>query len=346
MSARAVISGIGAYVPERVLTNVELERMVDTSDEWIRTRTGIVERRIVSPGENVSDMAVCAAEEALKDAGMNAVELDLIITATSSPEMIMPASASIIQAKLGAVCPAFDLMAACSGFVYGLSVVDQFIRSGTYDSILLVGSDALSRHVDWTDRSTCVLFGDGAGAVVVRSTGDAVALRAADVPEQESRVGAGILSSYLSADGKGADFLKIPAGASAKPGSEESVTSGQHFIKMNGKEVFKFAARAIPEAIEKALEMAGLTTADVDHLILHQANRRIIDAAVERLDIDPQKAAVNIERYGNTSTASIPLVLYDLDRSGKLREGDIVVFVGFGAGLTSGANVIRWGKGG
>lgn len=329
MLYRAVIAGTGAVVPERILTNRDLESMVDTSDEWIRTRTGIAERRIAGLGENVSDMAATAGRLAMDNAGVRASDLDLIVVATSSPDTIMPSAACITQSKIGAACPAFDVMAACSGFVFGLAACAAFIETGAYETVLLIGSDALTRHVDWSDRSTCVLFGDGAGAVVLRrSSGDS-----------------GVLASYLASDGRGADLLKIPAGGSANPGSESTVSEGQHFIKMQGHEIFKFAVRAIPDAVKKALEMSGLSIDDVSYIVPHQANRRIIDAAAERLGIDSNRMVSNIERYGNTSTASIPIALHELEGQGKLNEGDILVFVGFGAGLTWGANVVRWGKG-
>ncbi|MCL5291090.1 MAG: ketoacyl-ACP synthase III [Actinobacteria bacterium] len=328
-SFRAVITGTGVSLPKRILTNRELESMVDTDDEWIKTRTGIEERRLVEPDENVSDMAAEAGVLALKEAGIEVSDLHLIVLATSSPDMIMPSAACMTQAKLGATCPAFDVMAACSGFVFGLSVGAQYIESGSFKNVLVIGSDALTRHLDWEDRRTCVLFGDGAGAVVLtRSNGEH-----------------GVLASYLASDGRGADLLKIPAGGSASPGSEKTLARRDHCIKMNGHEVFKFAVRAIPDAVEKALTGAGLEPKDIDYLIPHQANRRIIDAAAERLDIDLTKVVVNIERYGNTSTASIPIALDELNREGRLREGDVLVFVGFGAGLTWGANVVRWGKG-
>lgn len=329
MLYRAAIVGTGAVIPERILTNRDLESMVDTSDEWIRTRTGIAERRIAGPGENVSDMAATAGRLAMDDAGVRASDLDLIVVATSSPDTIMPSAACITQSKIGAICPAFDVMAACSGFVFGLAACAALIETGAYDTVLLIGSDALTRHVDWSDRSTCVLFGDGAGAVVLR----------------RSSGGSGVLASYLASDGRGADLLKIPAGGSANPGSESTVSEGQHFIKMQGHEIFKFAVRAIPEAVQKALEMSSLSIDDVSYIIPHQANRRIIDAAAERLGIDSDRMVSNIERYGNTSTASIPIALHELEGQGKLNEGDVLVFVGFGAGLTWGANVVRWGKG-
>ncbi|MHB0975904.1 MAG: beta-ketoacyl-ACP synthase III [Candidatus Aquicultorales bacterium] len=326
---KAAITGTGVYLPSRVLTNEDLESMVETTDEWITTRTGIKRRRIIGADENISDMAVEAGRAALDRAGLEPSDLDLIILTTSSPEMIMPSTACIAQAKLGASCPAFDLSAACSGFVFGLSVASSYIESGSYKTILLVGSDALTRHLDWTDRKTCVLFGDGAGAVVLeRSTGEF-----------------GVLSSYLASDGRGVDLLGIPAGGSANPGSEETLRERMHYIQMNGNEIYKFAVRAIPEVVERVLEETGLGLEDIDYIIPHQANSRILKAASERMGISEDKVVANIEDYGNTSTASIPLALDQLNGSGRLKEGDVLVFVGFGAGLTWGANVVRWGKG-
>jgi len=325
------IVGVGVHVPEKVLTNFDLEQMVDTSDTWIRTRTGIAERRVAAEGIATSDLAVEAAKAALDDAGITADEVDLILVTTSTPDMIFPSTACLVQSKLGiAGCAAFDLQAACTGFVYGFTVAAQFIETGMYKTVLLIGADAFTKYVNWQDRNTCVLFGDGAGAVVLRRVDD----------------GYGLLSSYLAADGSGADLLKIPAGGSALPGNEYSIENNLHYVQMVGGEVFKFAVRILPEAGTKALEKAGLTVTDVDYLVPHQANIRIINAAADRLGINKEKIIVNLERYGNTSTASIPLALYDLYASGGLKRGDVLLFVGFGAGLTWGANVIRWSEGG
>ena len=325
--ASAGIIGMGVYVPEKILTNKDLEKIVDTSDQWIRTRTGIKERRVVEGNTATSDLASMAAKSALKDAGINADEIDLIVVATSTPDMIFPSTACLVQEKLGIKgCAAFDLQAACTGFVYALTVASQFIESGMYKTVLLIGADAFTRHINWQDRGTCILFGDGAGALVLRKVDD----------------GYGHLGSYLAADGSGADLLKIPAGGSANPGSEYTVKNNLHCVQMNGREVFKFAVKILGEAAEGALKNAGLTIDDVDYLIPHQANIRIIDAAAERIGIKKEKLVVNLEKYGNTSTASIPLALYDLYREGSLKRGDILLFVGFGAGLTWGGNVIRW----
>lgn len=323
------IDGVGAYVPDKIMTNQDLERLVETSDEWIRTRTGISERRIIGAGVNPSDLGVEAARRALADGGLAPADIDAIIVATSSPDMIFPSTACVIQGKMGLDgVPAFDVNAACAGFVFGLSVASQYVGTGEFGRILFIGADALSRHVNWDDRGTCILFGDGAGAVVLG-------------PAEE---GFGVLASCLAASGAGADLLKIPAGAASLPGTKESVEEKAHCIQMNGAEVFKFAVRAIPEVTEKALGKAGLTPQDVTYLIPHQANIRIIKTAAQRLGLSMEKVVVNIDRYGNTSTASIPLALDEICRAGRLRRGDVLVFVGVGAGFTWGANVVRWHK--
>lgn len=323
------IAGLGSYVPQRVLTNLELEQMVDTSDEWIKSRTGIVERRLTEEGVTTSDLAFEASRRALQDASIKAEDIDLIIVATASPDMIFPSTSCILQKKLNVLnIPVLDVSAACAGFVFGLSVAWQYVATGTYDTVLFVGADALSHFVDWSDRNTCVLFGDGAGAVVLKKT----------------EPGYGILSSSLCADGSGAELLEIPAGGANLPGSKESVEKGLHFIRMNGNEVFKFAVRAIPEISKHALREAGLSVDDVDYFIPHQANSRIISTAAIKLGISPEKVVTNIDKYGNTSTASIPLALDEVWRRGELKRGDILLMVGFGAGLTWGANVVRWSR--
>lgn len=324
-AAGAAIVGIGTCVPERILTNEDLERLVETTDEWIVTRTGIRERRVVGDERN-SDLAAEAGLRAIADAGIEPKDVELLVVATSSPEMIFPSTACLVQAKMGLDCPAQDIMAACSGFVFGLATCDAFIRAGDYRTILLVGSDTLSRHVDYSDRGTCILFGDGAGAVV---------LTPADGDQ-------GVLASELFSDGTRADVLKIPAGGSAMPLSEQSVEERMHYIKMDGKEVFKFATRAVPEAVSAVVARAGITLDEVDFVVPHQANQRIIDAAADRLGLPRDKMVSNIGKYGNTSTASIPLALEELAVDGRLREGMTVVLVGFGAGLTWGATVLRW----
>lgn len=323
------IIGIGSYVPDRVLTNHDLEQIVDTTDEWIKSRTGIIERRVTDNGTTTSDLAFEASQKALSDAGMKASDIDLIIVATASPDMIFPSTSCLLQQKLGLKnTPALDVSAACAGFVFGLSVAWQYVATGTYKNVLFVGADTLTHFVNWQDRNTCVLFGDGAGAVIL----------------SKAEPGYGILSCTLASDGSGADLLKIPAGGANLPGTAESVFKGLHFIQMNGNEVFKFAVRAIPQVSKRALKAAGLTVDDVDFFIPHQANSRIISTAASRLRIDAKKVVTNIDRYGNTSTASIPLALDEIWQQGRLKKGNIVLLVGFGAGLTWGANVIRWSR--
>ncbi len=326
----AGITGIGVSLPDAVLTNSDLEKMVETSDEWIRTRTGISERRIAAPGKAASDLASEAALGAIASAGISPSDIDLIIVATVTPDMPFPATACIVQDKIGASrAAAFDLEAACSGFIYAMTVGAQFIETGMYETVLVIGSETLSRIINWKDRSTCVLMGDGAGAVVLQQ-----------VPE-----GYGLLGSYLGADGSGADLLKVPGGGSRCPASLESVVSGEHFLKMNGSEVFKFAVRIIGEAAERVLEKSGLTFADVDCYIPHQANYRIIEASARKFGLPMERVLVNIDRYGNTSAASIPIALFEGFQTGRISAGDIVLMVAFGGGLTWGASVMRWVKG-
>lgn len=324
----ADIVGIGISLPDKVLTNVELEKMVDTSDDWIVTRTGIKERRVVGPDTDVSDLAAAAGLAAIEDACIDPDEIDLVMVGTGSPEMIWPATACLAQKKMKlSDCAAFDLQAACTSFVYGLTTADALMSAGAFKNILLIGAEAITRFVNWEDRNTCVLFGDGAGAVVL----------------QTAEEGFGVLSSYLSARGSGADMLNIPAGGSGQVGSAETINENSHTIKMRGSDVFRFALKALPESVEKALKKAGLEVDDIDHFIPHQANKRIIESATERLGLPREKVVVNIAEYGNTSAASIPLALENIYSDGRLKRGDIVVLAAFGAGLTWGANVIRWG---
>jgi len=325
---RAGIIGIGSYVPDRILTNADLEKMVETSDEWIVTRTGISERRIAADDQAASDFAMAAGRRALASAGIEPKDVDLVICATITGDLPIPTTASIVQDKLGVPCsPALDLQAGCSGFIYSLCVADALVRSGVYERILVIGVDLLSRITDWTDRNTCVLFGDAAGAAVVAPVDD----------------GSGLLSFHLGSDGSGAELLKVEAGGSRLPASHETVENRQHYIYMNGREVFKFAVRIMGEAAVEALNRAGLTPEDVDVFVPHQANIRIIDAAAERLGMPAEKVYVNVGKYGNTSAASIPLALDEAYRSGAIKRDSVVVAVGFGAGLTWGATVIRWG---
>ncbi|SMB94807.1 3-oxoacyl-[acyl-carrier-protein] synthase III [Thermanaeromonas toyohensis ToBE] len=324
---RAGIIGTGSYLPERVLTNEDLEKIVDTSDEWIRTRTGIRERRVAREQEAASDLSLKASERALESAGVRAEEIELIIVATVTPDTLFPATACLVQDRLGAKKAAcFDLSAGCTGFLYALGVAQQFVACGTYQKVLVIGVDVLTKIINWDDRSTCVLFGDGAGAVVL-----------GPVPEEE-----GILSLYLGADGSGGPLLVMPAGGSRLPASLDTVTRKLHTIHMQGSEVFKFAVRIMGEASLKALEQASLTKEDIDLLIPHQANMRIIEAGMKRLGLPPEKVYVNLDRYGNMSSASIPVALDEAQKQGKLARGDNVLLVSFGAGLTWGAAVVRW----
>lgn len=330
MKVRSVgIVGVGSYVPENVLTNADLENIVETNNEWIVARTGIKERRQAGEGVPVSELCLVAAKRALEDARVKAGDLDLIIVATVTPDFIFPATACLIQAGLGAnKAGAFDLEAGCTGFMYALSVGSQFIATGMYSNVLVIGADTLSKLVDWTDRGTCILFGDGAGAVVLRPVED----------------GKGILSTVLGSQGDGGDLLKLPGGGSAFPTSEQTVRDRMHYIKMAGNDVFKFAVRTMGETAVQSLEQAGLTTADIDVLVPHQANIRIIDASVKRLGIDPSKVIINLERYGNMSSASIPVALDEATKDGRIKNGDTVVMVGFGAGLTYSACTMKWCK--
>ncbi|MDF9408104.1 ketoacyl-ACP synthase III [Pelotomaculum isophthalicicum JI] len=324
----AGILGIGTYVPERILTNTELEKMVDTSDEWIRSRSGICERRIAGPEQATSDLASNAARRALADAGTAPEEIDLVICATDTADMIFPATACLVQDRIGVKkkAGAFDLAAGCTGFIYALTVGSQFIAAGACRRVLVIGAETMSRVIDWKDRSTCVLFGDGAGAVVLGpvSTGE------------------GILATKLYSDGSGGPHLLLPAGGSRRPASSDTLNSRLHYLQMNGREVFKFAVRVMGEAAEEVIAEAGLNKSDVDFFIPHQANIRIIEPAARRLGVPMEKVMVNVDRYGNTSTASIPLALEEAVRGGRINKGDHVVVVGFGAGLTWGAVVIKW----
>lgn len=307
-----------------------MEKTLDTTDEWIRSRTGISARRVVDAGTVTSDLAAEAARRALQDARVEPAEVDLVVVATGSPDMLWPSTACVVMDKLGLACPGFDVSAACSGFVYALTVTGALIASGQYRTVLLIGADALSRHLNWADRKTCVLFGDGAGAMVlqaVQGQGD-------------------LIASVLGADGSGADLLKIPAGGNAIPPSTEAVAAGLQYITMNGPEVFKLAVRATCDAVRQVLGRAKLTIDEVQYLLPHQANQRITDAAAENLGLPMAKVPANIDKYGNTSTASIPLLMDELCKDGRLAAGDVVVLVGFGAGFTWGANVVRWSRGG
>ncbi|TET47840.1 ketoacyl-ACP synthase III [Candidatus Aerophobetes bacterium] len=328
MSLRKVkIAGTGSYIPQRVLTNADLEKMVATSDEWISSRTGIKERRIADENEAASDLAYHAARRALRDAHVKPEDLDMIIVATITPDMIFPATACILQERLGArKVAAFDLEAACSGFLYGLTVGNQFIATGMYDTILVVASETLSKIVDWQDRNTCVLFADGAGAAVIGPSSDS------------SR----IISTYLGADGGGADLVKVPAGGSRLPTSLQTVQNRQHYMKMKGNELFKTAVRAMIRAIYASLEEGNLKSSDVDYFIPHQANMRIIDAVVKKVGLSQDKVHINLEQCGNMSAASVAVGLDEAVRGGKIKKGDKVLLTCFGGGVTWASIVIEW----
>jgi 3-oxoacyl-[acyl-carrier-protein] synthase-3 len=321
------ITGTGFYAPDKVLTNFDLEKMVDTSDEWIITRTGIRERRIASQEQMTSDLGVEAGLAALKNAGLKVRDVDLIITATSTPDTIFPSTACWIQNKLGADhVPAFDISAGCTGFLYGMILAEGLILAGVNKRILLIGAELLTKVTNWKDRNTCVLFGDAAGAVVL----------------EESRDESGMLSSYWKADGKLGDLLSIPAGGSRIPTSAETIAQDLHYLQMKGNEVFKHAVKRMGEAAVVALKKAGLTTEDVDYLIPHQANIRIIEATGRRLKLLPEKVYINIHKYGNVSVATIPIALHELYAEGKLKKGTIIVMDAFGAGFTWAAIAYRW----
>lgn len=323
---KATIAGMGKYLPEKVMTNKDLEKIVDTNDEWIKSRTGIEKRRIAADDVPSSELGLKAARAALKNAELDAEDLDLILVATVTPNMPFPATACIIQDELGAnKAAAFDLEAGCSGFVYGLSVASQFIETGMYNNILVIGTETLSKIVNWEDRTTCVLFGDGAGAAVLKPT--------------ES---GGILASHLGSDGSGKDALYIPAGGSQKPTTEETVKNNEHYLVMEGNRVFKFAVKTMSKASLKVLKQAGLKKEDIDLLIPHQANTRIIDASAKRLKLESDKVYVNLPEYGNTSGASVPIALAEAEEKGLIKNGDIVLLVAFGAGLTWASAVMEW----
>jgi 3-oxoacyl-[acyl-carrier-protein] synthase-3 len=317
-------------VPEKVLTNSDLERMVETSDEWIVSRTGIRERRIVGPGDSTTSLGAAAARQALERAGISAQDLDLIVVATCTPDQFLVSQACLIQAEIGGNAGAFDLGAACSGFVYALSTATQFVQNGTASRVLVVGVDTLTRFVDYSDRSTCILFGDGAGAVVIERS-------------SEER---GLLSTVLGADGAGYSHLYIPGWGGYVPETAGIFPEYRPYLQMNGNEVFRFAVRVMGDAAVEAVGKANLTFDDIDMLIPHQANSRIIEAAARRLDLDREKVWVNLDRYGNTSAASIPIALCEAYDSGRLTEGNNIVFVAFGGGLAWAAGVVRWGTAG
>lgn len=323
----ARITGTGSYAPKKIITNQDLEKLVDTSDEWITERTGIKERRIAEKGQSTSDLAYEAAHKALKAAKLPAQELDLILVATTTPDMIMPNLGCMVQEKLGAKnAAAFDIYAACSGFIYGLSVANAFIKSGTYQNILLIGAESLSRFVDWEDRTTCVLFGDGAGAVVL----------------QRHAGKRGVLSTHLHSDGSLGNLLNIPAGGALHPATHDTVRKRMHFIKMKGNETFKTAVRALESAVQEALEYNKVKPEKIDFLVPHQANLRIIQAMAQRLNMSMEKVVLTLPKYGNTSAASIPMALDEAVRDGRIKENHLLLFEAFGGGLTWASALVRW----
>ena len=322
---RVGILGTGSCLPEKVMTNDDLSKFGDTNDEWIRTRTGIRERRIAAENEATSDLAYKAAEKAIENAKIDKNEIDLVIVATMSPDHITPATAAIVQDKLGINAAAFDLSAACTGFVYAFTTGYSFVKSGIYKKVLVIGAETMSRILDWEDRTTCVLFGDGAGAVVLGQIENG-----------------GYIASHLVSDGSGAEDVIIPAGGSRNPVSKEEIDKREIYFKMKGSDVFKFAVRAFPETVENVLAQGNITADDVDMFIPHQANIRIIESIAKRFKQPLDKFYVNLQRYGNTSGASIPLALDEANKEGKLKKGDKVVMVGFGGGLTYGSILLEW----
>jgi 3-oxoacyl-[acyl-carrier-protein] synthase-3 len=330
------ITGLGTHLPSRVVTNQELSQTLDTSDEWIRQRTGIRERRIADSGVSSSDLGVLAGQAALKDAEVAAEEVGLVVTATISPDQLMPATAARVAFRCGCLrAGAYDVSAGCSGFVYALAMATGSVAAGLHDHVLVVGAETISRILDWEDRSTAVLFGDGAGAVVVS---------AVEAVPSESRESAGRVMGFdLGGDGSGADLLQIPAGGSRLPASCATVQARQHYMRMNGREIYKFATRVVAESAGRVLERCGRRVEDIDLFVPHQANLRIIEGAAKKMGIPDERVFTNVERYGNTSCASIPLCLAEARAEGRLRAGDLVLLMGFGAGLSWGACLLEWG---
>jgi 3-oxoacyl-[acyl-carrier-protein] synthase-3 len=323
----ARITGTGSYAPKKVISNHDLEKLVDTSDQWITERTGIKERRIAEKGQTTSDLAYEAGKKALKAAGLGPDELDLVLVATMTPDMILPSLSCMLQEKLGAKkAAAFDIYAACSGFIYGMSIASAFIASGIYKNILLVGAEILSRYTDWEDRTTCILFGDGAGAVVI----------------QRHAGKRGILSTHLHSDGSLGELIHVPAGGAQHPASHDTIRRRMHFIKMKGNETFKAAVRALEEVVQEALEHNKVKPEDIDYLVPHQANLRIIQAMAQRLNMPMEKVVVTLPKYGNTSAASIPMALDEAVRDGRIKENHLLLFEAFGGGLTWASALVRW----
>ena len=328
IQCEVTVAGTGSYVPEKILTNQDLEKLVDTSDEWITSRTGIKERRIAADDETTSDLASKAAERAMEDAGVSAEEIDLIIVATISPDMFFPSTACFVQKKIGAknaVC--FDISAACSGFLYAMQICRHFINGGNRKTALVIGAEKLSGMTNWSDRNTCVLFGDGAGAAVLR---------------EEAGATRRILSSCLASDGDQTDILTVPGGGAACPITPENADQRLNTIAMQGREVYKHAVTAMRRASEEALEKAGLSADDLDMIIPHQANLRIIEAITDRLGVSNDKTFINLDKYGNTSAAAVAIALDEANRQGAIKSGDLVLMVAFGSGLTWASTLLRW----
>ena len=326
MPVAATLSGLGSYVPEQIITNRDLERIVDTSDEWIVSHTGMRERHIAAPDQCTSDLAVIAARRALEDAGLTPADLDLIICTTVTPDMIFPATACLVQAQLGAQAPAFDVVNGCTGFIYGLAIADSFIKAGGYRNVLLISADVLTRLTNWTDRSSCVLFGDAAGAAII----------------SPCEAGVGIIAHELVSLGELAELLYVPAGGARTRLTADLLAQNQETMYMNGPEVFKAAVRMVPELAERLATRAGLTMGDIDLLVMHQANQRILDGAARRFNLPSERVYSVVAKYGNTSASSIPLALDEARREGRLHAGDTVMLLGFGAGFTLGGAVVRW----
>ncbi len=323
---RAAIQGTGYAVPDKVMTNEDFEKIIDTSDEWITKRTGIKERRICSEGESTRTLAVQAAKNAIADAGIEADQLDLIICATITPELPFPATACLVQNELGlSGVPAFDVSGACSGFVYGLTIGSKFIETGMHKRVMVIGVDVMSRFTDYSDRGSCILFGDGAGAVILEAT-------------EEDR---GVVFTTMHAEGSGWDFIHVPAGGTAKPPSNETIAAGEHYVRMRGRDVYKFAVEKMQWLLGECMDKAGLTVDDVDLVVPHQVNVRIIKSATEKFDFPMDKIYLNIERYGNTSGASVPMALAEAREKGLVKSGDNLLLVAFGAGLTWAGAVVK-----
>ena len=328
---RSRMIGVGAHAPKKVLNNHDLEKMVDTNDEWITSRSGIKERRIASEDEVTSELAAEATRRALEMAGMKAEELELIVLGTATPDMQLPSTACHLQRRIGNKKAAgFDVAAGCSGFLYALSVADKFVKTGAVKNAAVVGVEILSKFMNWKDRTTCILFGDGAGTVI---------LRAEEVADKK---GPGIFSTHIHSDGEGWNLIQIPGGGTVNPPSQRTLAEGLHYIQMAGKETFKIAVKSLAEVAIEALDANGVTRDEVQHLISHQANSRIIDAVVDRVGIPKEKVHMNLDRYGNTSAASIPITLDEGVRNGRVKEGDLMLMTAFGSGLTWGSALARW----